>query len=155
MAKARYTMPGVASSITANTPKTVISVLSPAQFGCDVVGFEISFEGGTSTAKPARWELCQLSGATAGTSTAVTPVQVSGRTITAGFTGGTNYSAEPTVLTVVLADYMPVFGGLLKVEFNTYQGYDNAVSTGYALRITTAAAEATVNANGTLIVERC
>ena len=155
MAKTRYTLPGVASSITANTPKTVISVLAPAQFGCDLVAFELSFEGATSTAKPARWELCSLSNAAAGTSTAVTAQQVSGRVITAGFTGGTNYTAEPTVLTPIRADYVSVYGGLLVIEFGALTGYDSDVSKGFALRITTAAAEPTVNANGTLVVERC
>ena len=155
MAKARYTVPGVASSITANTAKSIISAVAPAQFGLDVVGFEVSFEGASSTAKPARWELCTSTQATAGTSTAATPVQVSGRTITSGITGATNFTVEPTALTPVLADYMPVFNGLLKVEFAPLTGYDCAVSNGWVLRITTAAGEATVNANGTLVVERC
>jgi len=155
MAKARYTIPGTASSITANTAKSIVSAVAPAQFGLDLVGFELSFEGATSTAKPARWELCTSTQATAGTSTSVTPVQVSGRTITSGITGATNFTVEPTALTPVLADYAPVFNGLLKVEFALGAGYDCAVSNGWVLRITTAAGEATVNANGSLIVERC
>jgi hypothetical protein len=152
MAKARYSVPGNSSALTAATAKTIVAVLAPAQFGADLVTFELSFDSATSTAVPALWELCSLTGATAGTSTAVTVQQVSGRVITAGFTGATNYTAEPTVLTPIRSDFVPVYGGLIVVELPTLGGYDSAVSQGFALRIT---APAPVNARGTLFVERC
>ena len=46
-------------------------------------------------------ELCSSTEATAGTSTAHTIAQVSGPTRTAQFTGKRNFTADPTVLTVL------------------------------------------------------
>jgi hypothetical protein len=130
----------------------VLSVIAPGQFGVDLRGFEISLDGATSTAVPVLWELCTLSAATAGTGTSGTVNQEYGRTITAGFTGLYNYTAEPTVLAAIYADYIPAFNGLVIRDFPFNGGPDNAVSTGFALRLT---APATVNARATFRFERC
>jgi hypothetical protein len=153
MAKAGYVATGVASALSAATAKTILTVLAPAQFGVDLRGFELSLDGATSTAVPVFWELCALDGSTAGTAgTTITVRQEYGRTITAGFTSGSNFSAEPTVLTALYSDYIPAFNGLVIRDFPFNGGPDGAVSTGFALRLT---APATVNARASFRFERC
>ena len=93
MAKAGYTTTTTAAvALSAATPKTILSVLAPAQFGVDLRGFELSLDGATSTATPVFWELCSLDGTTGGTSSAATVRQEYGRTITAGFSSGSNFT---------------------------------------------------------------
>jgi len=157
MAKAGYTIAtGAAVALSAATAKTVLAVLAPAQFGVDLRGFEISLDGATSTATPVLWELCTLSAATNSTpgtnNTTGTVTQEYGRSITAGFTGFYNSTSEPTVLAALYADYIPAFNGLVIRDFPFNGGPDNAVSTGFALRLT---APATVNARATFRFERC
>ena len=152
MAKAGYVATGAVSALAAATAKTILTVLAPAQFGVDLRGFELSLDGATSTAVPVLWELCSLDGTTAGTSTAGTVRQEYGRTITAGFTTGSNFTAEPTVLTALYSDYIPAFNGLVIRDFPFNGGPDSAVSQGFALRLT---APAVVNARATFRFERC
>lgn len=149
--RALYTAPGAASALAAATAKTVLAVLAPAQFGVNWLRYEISFDGATSTAVPALIELCTLTGATAGTSTAVTVQQVAGSTITAGFTSGTNYTAEPTVLTPFDTFTLPVYGGTGIVPFTPGQEPNSVVSQGFAIRVT---APATVNCRASMWFER-
>ncbi|HMV67849.1 MAG TPA: hypothetical protein PKA64_13450 [Myxococcota bacterium] len=149
--RALYTAPGASSGLSAATAKTILAVLAPAQFGVNWLRYEISFDGATSTAVPALIELCSLTGATAGTSTAVTVQQVAGSTITAGFTAGTNYTAEPTVLTAFSAFTLPVYGGTGIVPFTPGQEPNSVVSQGFAIRVT---APAAVNARATAWFER-
>jgi hypothetical protein len=150
MAKAGYTA-STGAAVAVTTVKSILSVLAPAQFGVDLRGFEISADGATSTAVPVFWELCSLSGATAGTSTAGTVNQEYGRAITPGFTTGYNFTAEPTVLVPIYADYFPAFNGLVIRDFPFNGGPDNDVSKGFVLRCTAAA---TVNLRATFRFER-
>lgn len=152
MSKAGYVATGAVSALSAATAKTILTVLAPAQFGVDLRGFELSLDGATSTATPVFWELCSLDGTTAGTSTAGTVRQEFGRTITAGFTTGSNFTAEPTVLTALYSDYIPAFNGLVIRDFPFNGGPDSAVSQGFALRLT---APAAVNARASFRFERC
>src|SRR6266496_4328001 len=105
MAKAGYDAQTEANvALVATTAKTILGVNAPAQFGVDLRGFEISFDGVTNTDKPVLVEICQCTFATnpPGTaSTANTIQQIYGRTIVAGFTGAYNWTAEPTVITAV------------------------------------------------------
>ena len=150
--RTEYTAPGQSSALTAATAKTVLAFLAPATFAANWLRYEISFDGATSTAVPAKIELCQLSGATAGTSTAVTVVQVAGVAITAGFTAATNYTAEPTVLTAFSTFTLPVYGGTGIVPFTPGQEPDSrAVSQGFAIRVT---APAAVNCTASAWFER-
>lgn len=150
MAKAGYTA-STGAAVAVTTVKTILTVLAPAQFGVDLRGFEISADGATSTAVPVFWELCALDGSTAGTLTAGTVRQEYGRAVTPGFTTGYNATAEPTVLTVLYADYFPAFNGLVIRDFPFNGGPDNDVSKGFALRCTAAA---TVNLRATFRFER-
>jgi len=151
MARATYTAVGVASPVT--TAKTILTVLGTANFGVDLLGFEISADGAISTAVPVFWELCYLDGSTAGTAgSAITVRQEAGRVITAGFTSGANFSAEPTVLTQLYGDYLPAYNGLLVRDFQWNGTPDSAVSQGFALRVT---AQSSVNLRGTFKFARC
>lgn len=147
-----YDCPGAASPLAAATARTVISVTAPAQFGTNWFAYEISFDGATSTATPATIELCTFTAAGAGTSTAVTIVNSSGQRVTTGFTSGTNYTAEPTVLAPFKTFYLPVYGGTGIVQFTPGQEPDSAVSQGFAIRVT---APAIVNCRGSMKVGRC
>jgi hypothetical protein len=157
MAKAGYTVAtGAAVALSAATAKTVLAVIAPAQFGVDLRGFELSLDGATSTAVPALWELCASTFATNSTpgtgNTTATVNQEYGRSITAGFTGFYASTSEPTVLTPLYADYIPVFNGLVIRDFPFNGGPDSPVSNGFVLRVT---APAAVNARATFRFERC
>jgi len=156
MSKAGYSAPAAASvALTAATAKSVIGVAAPAQFGVDLTKFRIGCDGATSTAVPLQIELCYATFATNGpgtNSTTITPQQVYGRAITAGFTAASNWTAEPTVLTVVDAFSIPVYGGLTIYDFPMGTSLDSAVSNGFVLRCT---APAGVNVRPTLYFERC
>lgn len=138
-------------ALTAATAKSVIGVAATANFGVDLLGFELGFDGATSTAIPPQIEICQATFATNGpgtNSTSITPVQESGRAITAGFTAAANWTTEPTVLTVMRATSLPAYQGSIWVDLakdNTTP--DNAVSAGFVIRIT---APAAVNVRPTL-----
>lgn len=147
-----YDAPGAVSALAAATAKTVIAVTAPAQFGANWIAYEISFDGATSTATPARIELCTFTAATAGTNTAVTIVNSAGQRVTTGFTAGTNYTVEPTVLAPFKTFYLPVYGGTGIIQFTPGQEPDSAVSQGFAIRVT---APAVVNCNASMRFSRC
>lgn len=157
MSKTRYSIQtGAAVALSAATPKTVLAVLAPAQFGVDLVGYEISFDGVTASNAPVLIEICQLTAAsnsTPGTgNTTGTVNQVAGRTITAGFTGFYNCTSEPTVLTPIDSFTITPNGGTIVRDYQAPNTPDTPVSQGIALRLT---APAAVNARATLFFERC
>lgn len=153
MAKAGYSAAtGAAVALSAATAKTVLAVTAPAQFGVDLKKLRVGFDGVTASAVPVLVELCYSTFATAGTSTSGTVRQTYGRSITAGFTTAYNYTAEPTVLTVIDRWTLTPNGGLVVYDFPLGDTPDSAVSEGFALRLT---APAVVNANATLWFERC
>lgn len=159
MAKAGYTIRTTAAvALSAATAKTVLCVLSPAQFGIDLKKFRIGFDGVTAGAVPVLWELCTSTAAsnstpgTANTSETSNIQQVYGRSITTGFTGFSASTSEPTVLTVIESNYLTPVSGLLVYDFPLGDTPDIGVSAGFALRLT---APATVNARAQFWFERC
>jgi hypothetical protein len=67
-----------------------------------IVQFKIDFDGVTAAAEPVLVDLCRSTQATAGTSTAVTPRRKHGPSAATVFgTAAKNYTAEPTVLTLI------------------------------------------------------
>lgn len=136
--------------------KTALMAIAPAGHGLVLVAFEVSFDGVTATAVPALVEVVQSTQATAGTS-GVTPTitQVRGRLTTGSApTGGSNYTAEPTVLTRIAAFYVPQFMGLFTLQFPLGREFETDSSGGtikaIGVRINTSA---TVNFVGRLEVE--
>lgn len=155
--KAGYTIAtGAAVALSAATAKTVLCVIAPAQFGIDLLSYEVSFDGVTASATPVLVEVCTSTLATNSTpgtgNTTGTVNQVYGRSITAGFTGFYNSTSEPTVLTPIDSKYLTPVGGLIVRDFPLGATYDTAVSNGLALRIT---APAAVNCRALMKFERC
>lgn len=156
MAKAGYAIGTEgAVALSAGVAKSVLGVQAPAQFGTDLIGFDVAFDGVTASAVPVLVELCSCTFATnaPGTnSTAVTEDQVYGRTVTAGFVGAKNWTAEPTVVTPIREFLLTPNGGLLIYEYPLGTSPDSAVSEGFVLRLN---APAAVNARASMRFERC
>jgi hypothetical protein len=153
MAKSGYSLVNAAAvALVAATAKTVLSAIAPAQFGVDLKKFRVAFDGVTATAVPVLVEVCRSTQATAGTSgTAVTVQQVYGPTITAGFTGGSNFSAEPTALTVLDSFLLDPNKGVVLYDYPLGDTPDTAVSQAIVIRCT---APAAVNVRAGLVFER-
>src|SRR6266496_4189085 len=122
MAKAGYSTDteGTVASAAATTAKSILGVSAPAQFGCDLKGFSIDFDGVTASEKPVLVELCGCTFATQPPGTASTSTTVDqeyGRAITAGFTAAKNWTTEPTVITVLRAWDVDPNKGLLIYDY--------------------------------------
>lgn len=155
MAKTGYSAStGTTVPLVAATVKSVIGVSGPATFGVDLKKYRIGFDGVTASAVPVYVELCYATFATNAPGTASTSLTVQqgyGRTITAGFTAARNWSAEPTVLTVLDNFTLTPNGGLLIYDIPLGDTPDSAVSQGFVLRMT---APAAVNVQAAMWFER-
>jgi len=155
MAKAGYSaVTGGAVALSAATARTVLGVKAGAAFGLDLLGFEVSFDGVSSSAVPVLVEACYCTWATNGpgtNSTSVTPAQTYGRALTAGFTAGKTWTTEPTALTVIKEMLLTPNGGLLSYRWPLGTTPDSALAEGFALRLT---APAGVNVRASIDVER-
>lgn len=157
MAKAGYSVvTGGGVSLVAATAKTVLGIKAHTDFGIDLIKVRWGFADTDATEVPVRCELCYCTWATNGTmgtnNTSVTPTQTYGRTIAAGVTAGKNWTAEPTVLTVIEEIPLSPNGGTLLYDYPLGTSPDSAVSHGFALRFFAAAAT-TVHA--AMWFERC
>ena len=157
MSKAGYSVATTAAvALTAATAKSVLGVASGAQFGVDFKKLHMGFDGVTASAVPVLVELCYATFATNGpgtNSTSRTPSQVYGRTIAiTGVTAASNWTAEPTVLTVLDQWTLTPNGGTVLYDVPLGDTPDSAVSQGFVIRCT---APAGVNVNGTMWFERC
>jgi hypothetical protein len=150
--KAGYTaetaLPTVA--LVGGTAKTVLSVIAPAQFGVDLVGYRIGFDGVTAANTPVIIEV--VTWTTDGTGTAGTVNQAYGRSITAGFTTKNNYTIEPTTATLIDTFRITPNGGAIVYDYPRDRTPDCAVSNLIGLRLTAAQA---VNVTATMVFERC
>lgn len=149
---ARYTVETAGSlALAAATAKTIVNWITATNALSRVVELSVSFDGVTSTAVPVTVELCSSTQATAGTSTAHTIAQTGGPTRTVQGTAARNYTAEPTVLTVLKRWLVRPDGGGLIVQFPLGREPEQVVSArGLAVRCT---APAAVNVQGYLEVE--
>lgn len=114
-----YTLtPGAVFAATAGA-KTFLMAIAPAGHGLEIVEFGISMDGVTSSAVPASVDLVLSTQGAAGTSGSAPVIQqVRGRASSGSApTGGGNYTAEPTTLTVVRTYYVPQLMGSLIVQF--------------------------------------
>ncbi|MET7334357.1 hypothetical protein [Nonomuraea sp. NPDC005650] len=160
MAKTGYSaITPAAVLLAAGTARSVLGVLAPSSFGLEIKKIRVGTFG-TAAAVPGDIELCtatfatQPPGATPVTSTAVTPQQLYGRTIPAGFLAASAWTAgnEPTVLTVI--DSWPLTPNSSTVLYDLPLGDspDCGPNTGFVLRAKFAAA---VSVSACLWVERC
>lgn len=158
MAKAGYSaVTAGAVSLSAAATKSVIGVKSGAAFGLDLKKIRYGFDGVTASHAPVLVELCYATFVTnpPGTnSTSLTPQQLYGRVIAHGVTAAKNWSAEPTVLTVIEEELLTPNGGVLWYDFPLGDTPDCAVDHGFVLRMTTAAS-VNPNTRATMVWERC
>lgn len=156
MSKAGYSASTLADvALVAATPKSVVGVLAPAQFGVDLTAFEIGLLGNTSGQVPGRVELCYCTFATnpPGTnSQSATVQQTYGRVIAPGFTAAYDWSAEPTALTILQVWPLATTAGVVLYQFQENKSYDSDVSDGFVIRVTS---PNIVNVRATLHFERC
>jgi hypothetical protein len=89
------------SALSAATAKTIVNVINGTNALIRITQLGVSFDGTSATAVPVVVELCKSTQAGAGTSTAFTIIQERGPTRTVQATAAVDYSAEPTVLTVI------------------------------------------------------
>jgi hypothetical protein len=156
MSKTRYSIQtGAAVALSAATAKTVLAVIAPAQFGVDLVSYEVAFDGVTASAVPVLVEICSstfATNSTPGTNNSTGTVnQTAGRSVTPGFTGFYASTSEPTVLTPIDSFTMTPNGGTVIRDYNGNTP-DSAVSAGFVIRCT---APAAVNVRATMFFERC
>lgn len=159
MAKAGYSVSTSADvALVAATPKTVLYVLGTAAFGVDLRGFEIAFDGVTTTDKPVLVEICTDTGATnstpgtASTSETGNIVQIYGRSIVTGFIAASACTSEPTVLTQWKLLRITPNGGTYDYDWPLGETPDSAVSQGFAIRCT--APTSAVNVRASVRFER-
>lgn len=128
-------------ALSAATKKTVVGVKAHANSGLLLVGFSVSFADTNAAEVPALVEVSYSTWASnsPGTnSTSGTPVQINGRSMTAGFTHGYNWTAQPTVITSLV---YPTFvltpnGGTLVYNWPLGTEPDCALAEGFAISIT-------------------
>ena len=144
MASTTYAAPAAAAvALAAGVAKSVIGVSGSADFGVDLRKYRFGFDGVTAANTPVTVELCYATFATnaPGTSsTAITPVAVAGRANAAtGFLAASNWTVEPTVLTVIDSYTVTPNGGTIIFDF---QGFgdtpDSAFSQGFVIRLNAA-----------------
>lgn len=158
MAKAGYSIrTSSAVALSAATAKTCLMIITPSQFGGDLKKFRIGFDGVTASAVPVLWEVVRSTNAsnsapgTGNTTESANITQAYGATITAGFTGFSASTSEPTVLTVLDSNLLTPAGGLLMYDFPLGDTFECGASAGLGIRLT---APASVNARVSMLVER-
>lgn len=145
-------------SLSAATKKTVLGVKAHANSGLLLCGFSISFADTNAAEVPALVEVSYSTWATNGTmgtnNTSVTPIQINGRVITAGFTAGHTWTSQPTVITSLV---FPTFvltpnGGTFVYNYPLGTEPDCAVSEGFAISVT---APSATTCRAGMTVSRC
>jgi hypothetical protein len=150
--------PGAVFAATAGA-KTFLMAIAPAGFGLKLCKFKLSMDGVTATAVPATVDIVTSTQATAGTpasgGSAATITRVRGRN-TSGHvpTAGCNYTAEPTVLTVIDSFYLAQYMGLIVEEQSLDKEIETDSSGGTILAVGIRInVSANVNVKGYLTVE--
>lgn len=145
-----------AVALAAATAKTIVGVKAHANSGLLLCGFTISFADTNATEVPVLVEVMYATWATnsPGTnSTSTTPRQTMGRSLTAGFTSGKNWTTEPTALTAAFPEFvLTPNGGLVMFNWPLGTEPDSALAEGFAIRCN---APSATDVRAGLIVSRC
>ena len=139
-------------SLTANTAKTVAAVSTPSTRRARLVGFSVSFDSVTGTDNAVLCEIVRSDATTAGTATSRTPVAIDAAETAALCSGFVNYTAEPTVLTVVNEKRITPVGGTLIEPFE-FLDQPVAPATNRLLGVRLTSAQAQSNVRCTLTFE--
>jgi hypothetical protein len=137
-----------AVALAAATAKTVIGAKAGSAAGLSWTYFNLAFDGVTASAIPVTVELCRCTfGANSpGTnSTGTTEQQEYGRVLAADWTGGRNWTTEPTTISVLGEGLLTPNGGLVMYDDPLGTEPDCALGEGFAIRLT---APAVVNVRG-------
>ncbi len=143
-----------AVALGAGVAKSILGIRGNAAFGVDWLGYEIGFDGVTASAVPVLVELCYCTFATnppATNSTATTIDTIYGRVLASGFTGGRNWTVEPTVISAFHEFLLTPNGGLIIKDFPRDRTPDSAFNEGFVIRCN---APAAVNVRATMFFER-
>lgn len=149
---------GTGGAVTVTTTaKTVLGVKSHANSGLLLLGFRLGFDGTSGAPIFVELGTCSWGANAPGTaSSTVTPVQRSGRSITAGFTAAKNWTTEPTTITVVNDFFLTPNGGLFVYDYPLGTELDAGLNTdGFVIRCTVPSAGSNVNLRGSMLVSRC
>lgn len=153
MSAPQYNVRTEANVATGTSLIYILGVKAHANSGLILSEASVFFDGATAGATPVLVELCYCTWATnsPGTnSTSNTPQQKNGRVMTAGFTSGENWTAAPTVVTMLdVWRIHPQAGVWVPLPLGTE--YDCALAEGFVMRVTAAA---TVNARARFTVSR-
>lgn len=142
-------------ALAAGVAKTVLGAKAHANGAIDLQKLRLSFDGVSATAVPVLCEICAATFATnaPGTgSTSVTPALMYGRSTTVGWTAAKNWTAEPTVLTVVEELLISPNSMTYPYDWPLQQTIDTPLGEGLVLRCN---APAAVNVRATMVFERC
>lgn len=146
----QYNVIADAVALAAGVAKSVVAVVGPATTRHKIKAVTFAFSGVTATDAPVLVELCRSTQATAGTSTASTPVAVDAADPAALCAGAKNYTAEPTVLTPMFRTRVTPVGGTIVLQFPLGDEPTFAISTSSVWRLTAPQAQ-TVDATVTLL----
>ena len=156
MARSGYTISSQTDvALVAATAKVVMGIRGGASFGLDLTGWSVSFDGIVAGAEPVTVELLRCTFATNppgtnSTDIAANAAQSYGRTIPHGITAGSNWTAAPTVLTVIDEILIhPQAGVIYQMPLGTSP--DSNENAGFAIRIT---APSAVNVRATMKWEK-
>jgi hypothetical protein len=84
----------------------------------------------------------------------VTPIQISGLTIAAGFTAAKTWTTEPTALAQLDAFYCPPNGTFL-YDFPLGDEPNSDLAVGFVVRVTPGSSATSCSFTGALYVSRC
>jgi hypothetical protein len=138
-----------AIALAAATAKSIIGFKAGSAVGLSWTGLWIGFDGVTASAVPVLLEACACTFATnsPGTnSTGTTEQQTFGRASAADWTGGRNWTAEPTVIAVIGEGLLSPNGGVIWYDDPLGREADCDLSKGFVIRTT---APAIVNVRAT------
>jgi hypothetical protein len=147
---------GADVALAAATAKSVLGIRAGSTFGLDLAMWSIAFDASGSTAptnEPILVELCRAtfaSNAPGTNSTSETPEQLSGRVTAHGMTAASNWTTEPTVLSV-LDEFLCHGQQGFKEFMGLGQEFDTDLNHGFVIRVTS---PAVVNCRPSLRVYR-
>lgn len=148
--------PAAGVALATGVAKTILTAITPATFGLDLLKIRIGFDSVTATDRAVVFELVAFTADGTGTAGTVNPVYGRGVTtasIPVGFTSKTNYSIEPTGATVLDLWSLTPIGGTALLDLPLSATPDIGISTILGIRCT--APGAAVNARGGMWFERC
>ena len=152
MARLRFTVPTTAEVALTTGTKTVLQVGAPANHRVSLRGFQVSFDGVSSTAGVLLAELCtQTTGSQSG-SGATAAKDVMGTTESIQTTALVNFTAEPTLVAVIRSyNVVPQTG--YERAFAPDEEIEISGGTRVGLRITGYAGSTSVNVAAHLFCE--